>query len=128
MADGVGFEPTRPLRAYGISSAAPSTELGDPSPRTLCQLRRRSPGSGGPAHRQAPQLLGAGVDRGTVTYDRPMALGPSAPATITVSVIPTNRPCSTTPVIFFSSKPSSSASLIPPSTVRSRIRFPLSVT
>ena len=32
MADGVGFEPTRPLRAYGISSAAPSTELGDPSP------------------------------------------------------------------------------------------------
>src|SRR6266702_4600509 len=31
MADGVGFEPTRPLRVYGISSAAPSTELGDPS-------------------------------------------------------------------------------------------------
>ena len=26
-----GFEPSRPLRAYGISSAAPSTELGDRS-------------------------------------------------------------------------------------------------
>ena len=35
LADGVGFEPTRPLRAYGISSAAPSTELGDPSATIL---------------------------------------------------------------------------------------------
>jgi hypothetical protein len=36
-ADGVGFEPTRPLRAYGISSAAPSTELGDPSRRNCAE-------------------------------------------------------------------------------------------
>jgi hypothetical protein len=31
MAEREGFEPSRPLRAYGISSAAPSTELGDRS-------------------------------------------------------------------------------------------------
>src|SRR5690242_5303513 len=47
---------------------------------------------------------------------------------MTVSVIPTNRPCSTTPVTFLSSFPKPAGSLIPPSTVRSRIRFPLSVT
>src|SRR2546421_2528183 len=35
LADGEGFEPSRPLRAYGISSAAPSTELGDPSATIL---------------------------------------------------------------------------------------------
>ena len=35
MAERVGFEPTRPLRAYGISSAAPSTELGDRSAARL---------------------------------------------------------------------------------------------
>ena len=29
MAERVGFEPTRRLPAYGISSAAPSTGLGD---------------------------------------------------------------------------------------------------
>jgi hypothetical protein len=33
MADGLGFEPKTALRLYGISSAAPSTGLGHPSPR-----------------------------------------------------------------------------------------------
>ena len=32
MADGLGFEPKTALRLYGISSAAPSTGLGHPSP------------------------------------------------------------------------------------------------
>src|SRR6266702_8618336 len=45
MADGVGFEPTRPLRVYGISSAAPSTELGDPS-AVHSANNDESPGSG----------------------------------------------------------------------------------
>ena len=35
MAEREGFEPSRPLRAYGISSAAPSTELGDRSATIL---------------------------------------------------------------------------------------------
>src|SRR5436309_15626606 len=42
-----GFEPSRPLRAYGISSAAPSTELGDRS-ATILATNRQSPSSGGP--------------------------------------------------------------------------------
>ena len=44
MADGVGFEPTRPLRVYGISSAAPSTELGDPSEEAIVPTTPYSPG------------------------------------------------------------------------------------
>ena len=42
MADGEGFEPSTPLRVYGISSAAPSTGLGDPSaaPVSLSTLLR----------------------------------------------------------------------------------------
>ena len=35
LAEREGFEPSRPLRAYGISSAAPSTELGDRSAAKL---------------------------------------------------------------------------------------------
>ena len=54
MAEREGFEPSRPLRAYGISSAAPSTELGDRSaarlPMTLVPPHRvgRSGGDAGP--------------------------------------------------------------------------------
>src|SRR5258708_4634196 len=54
LADGVGFEPTRPLRAYGISSAAPSTELGDPSDQQFC--RRAAPGRLARAARASPAL------------------------------------------------------------------------
>ena len=39
-----GFEPSRPLRAYGISSAAPSTELGDRSAANSSN-QRHSPSS-----------------------------------------------------------------------------------
>src|SRR6266568_2828365 len=152
MADGVGFEPTRPLRAYGISSAAPSTELGDPSrvhfsqEGSVAKLRRRTPlqahcyqARGRPCDPfvsphcannldSSPQVgrsnyLLAGGEEG-----RPMAFGPSGPATITVSVMATNSPCSTTPVTFLSSTPNRSASSIPPSNIKSRMRLPLSVT
>src|SRR3989454_6805573 len=44
LAEREGFEPSRPLRAYGISSAAPSTELGDRSTRN-CANNRASPSS-----------------------------------------------------------------------------------
>ena len=48
MAEREGFEPSRPLRAYGISSAAPSTELGDPSPQQIVpNIVTTSPGLGG---------------------------------------------------------------------------------
>src|SRR5438270_6231223 len=57
-----------------------------------------------------------------------MARGPSGPATMTVSAMPTNSPCSTTPVIFFNSKPKSPGLSIPPFPLRSRMRLPLSVT
>src|SRR5438874_12245512 len=36
-----GFEPSRPVRAYGISSAAPSTELGDRSALIVPTTRNR---------------------------------------------------------------------------------------
>src|SRR5438128_7029698 len=58
----------------------------------------------------------------------PMALGPSDPATITVSVRAMNNPCSTTPVVTLIAVASFAASPIPASNVRSRIRLPLSVT
>src|SRR5712691_1611500 len=58
----------------------------------------------------------------------PMALGPSGPATITVSVRPMNNPCSTTPVVTLIAVASLAGSAMPPSKVRSRIRLPLSVT
>ncbi len=41
MAEREGFEPSRPLRAYGISSAAPSTELGDRSAFILATTENR---------------------------------------------------------------------------------------
>ena len=41
MAEREGFEPSRPLRAYGISSAAPSTELGDRSAIILANYTHR---------------------------------------------------------------------------------------
>ena len=43
MAERVGFEPTRRLPAYGISSAAPSTGLGDLSDarKSTAAVRRR---------------------------------------------------------------------------------------
>ena len=44
MAEREGFEPSRPLRAYGISSAAPSTELGDRSAANSSN-QRHSPSS-----------------------------------------------------------------------------------
>src|SRR5438067_602255 len=70
----------------------------------------------------------AGVDRATRPPESlPTAFGPSGPATITVSAMPTNNPCSTTPVIFFSSSPNSPGFLTPPSIVRSRTTLPLSV-
>src|SRR6267143_5603708 len=53
----------------------------------------------------------------------PTTRGPSGPATIRVSVMPMNRPCSTTPVVFLIASPQPGASLIPPSNVRSRIRL-----
>ncbi len=40
MAEREGFEPSRPLRAYGISSAAPSTELGDRSVARLAMTQK----------------------------------------------------------------------------------------
>src|SRR3989442_432645 len=64
VADGVGFEPTRPLRAYGISSAAPSTELGDPSWVNSAN-NGESPSSGGPALLLTCPCYCAGVDRAT---------------------------------------------------------------
>ncbi len=38
MAERERFELSRPLRAYGISSAAPSTELGDRSANHCSQI------------------------------------------------------------------------------------------
>src|SRR2546425_3273436 len=43
LAEREGFEPSRPLRAYGISSAAPSTELGDRSVIILPNTAYRRP-------------------------------------------------------------------------------------
>jgi hypothetical protein len=57
----------------------------------------------------------------------PTTFGPSGPPMISVSVRPTNRPCSTTPVVPFSALPNAAASLMPPSSTRFRIRLPLSV-
>src|SRR2546427_4558438 len=63
LAEREGFEPSRPLRAYGISSAAPSTELGDRS-ATILATNRQSPSSGGPRlSRQG--YVERGVDRAT---------------------------------------------------------------
>jgi hypothetical protein len=45
LAEREGFEPSRPLRAYGISSAAPSTELGDRSANNSGN-NHQSPSSG----------------------------------------------------------------------------------
>jgi hypothetical protein len=59
--------------------------------------------------------------------DRPIMRGPSAPATMHVSVIPTNNPCSATPVVTLIAIASPDGSSIPPSNMRSRIRLPLSV-
>ncbi len=59
MADGVGFEPTRPLRAYGISSAAPSTKLGDPSFENCAERGYQVALLGRHALRQAMQLSSA---------------------------------------------------------------------
>src|SRR2546427_6767001 len=58
-----GFEPSRPLRAYGISSAAPSTELGDHS-ATILATNRQSPSSGGPRFSRQGYVE-RGVDRAT---------------------------------------------------------------
>jgi hypothetical protein len=41
MAERERFELSRPLRAYGISSAAPSTELGDRSATTVANRHGR---------------------------------------------------------------------------------------
>src|ERR1700694_5207920 len=81
MAEREGFEPSRPLRTYGISRAAPSTELGD----------RSAPNSSN----QAQFAFG----RATVApVGLPITCGPSGPPMMHVSAMPMNRPCSTTPI------------------------------
>src|ERR1700694_2065142 len=59
--------------------------------------------------------------------ERPTIRGPSAPATMHVSVIPMNNPCSTAPVVALIAKASPAGSSMPPWNIRSRIRLPLSV-
>src|SRR5437868_11033278 len=67
MAEREGFEPSRPLRAYGISSAAPSTELGDRS-ATILPITAQSPSSGDRRDRRrlaSLRLWAAAFDRAT---------------------------------------------------------------
>src|SRR5438132_7761425 len=73
MAEREGFEPSRPLRAYGISSAAPSTELGDRSATILANYAQRLARSTAAWQPEAlDQSWGGGLDRATAP--RPFCL------------------------------------------------------
>src|SRR5258708_37001061 len=83
MAERERFELSRPLRAYGISSAAPSTELGDRSDRTLpmtalspSEVEQRAQ-SGAEERRGAARCF----DRATAPRESlPSTAGPTHPA------------------------------------------------
>src|SRR3989475_11417285 len=73
LAEREGFEPSRPLRAYGISSAAPSTELGDRSAIILANYTQRLARSTAAWQPEAlDQSWRGGLDRATAP--RPFCL------------------------------------------------------
>src|ERR1700682_5866202 len=68
MAERERFELSRPLRAYGISSAAPSTGLGDRS-ATHCSNQHRSPRPVEPARDTYLASSMRAFDRATAPLD-----------------------------------------------------------